>query len=148
TQRTIGPECSGSTAIDVSSMKEGDFAGLALLQKKYGWVGVKFENGAKEIVMVSAQTEEPVEMESLPLEQKTVYLKAEGNFRNRKDVAGFYFSLNGKDWTKIGSQLNMEYTLPHFMGYRFGLFNYATEDPGGFVDFNWFRIKPNTDHIK
>jgi hypothetical protein len=34
----------------------------------------------------------------------------------------------------------MAYTLPHFMGYRFGLFNYATKSPGGFVDFNYFRI--------
>ncbi len=34
TQRTIGPVCSGTTSMDVSDMKEGDFAGLALLQKK------------------------------------------------------------------------------------------------------------------
>lgn len=140
TQRTTGPECSGSTAIDVSNMKEGDFAGLVLLQKKYGQVGVKYENGEKKIVMVSAQTEEPVEVESLSLEQKKVYLKAECDFRNRKDVADFFYSLNGKKWTKIGSQLNMEYTLPHFMGYRFGLFNFATQTAGGYVDFDWFRV--------
>jgi len=29
--------------------------------------------------------------------------------------------------------------MPHFMGYRFGLFNYATLTPGGYVDFDWFR---------
>jgi beta-xylosidase len=139
TQRTIGPKCSGSTAIDVSNMKEGDFAGLALLQKKYGLVGVKFEDGAKKILMVSNQTEEPAEMESLPLERKTVYLKAECDFSNRKDVAAFYYSLDGNRWTKIGSQLKMEYTLPHFMGYRFGLFNYATKTTGGYVDFDYFK---------
>jgi hypothetical protein len=27
----------------------------------------------------------------------------------------------------------MNYTLPHFMGYRFGLFNYATKLPGRLV---------------
>lgn len=140
TQRTIGPECTGSISIDVSNMKEGDFAGLALLQKKYGLVGVKYENGAKKIVMISAQNDKPVEIESLPLEQKKVYLKAEGDFRNRKDVADFYYSLDGESWTKIGSQLKMEYTLPHFMGYRFGLFNYATKSVGGYVDFDWFHI--------
>ena len=143
TQRTIGPECAGSTLIDVSNMKEGDFAGLALLQKKYGLVGVKFENGTKKIVMMNAQNEKPVEVESLPLEQKNIYLKAECDFRNRKDIADFYYSLDGKNWTKIGSPLKMEYTLPHFMGYRFGLFNFATNEPGGFVDFDWLRIKPN-----
>jgi len=35
----------------------------------------------------------------------------------------------------------MIYAIPHFMGYRFGLFNYATEHPGGYADFDWFRIK-------
>ncbi|HEX2396124.1 MAG TPA: family 43 glycosylhydrolase, partial [Bacteroidales bacterium] len=45
TQRTIGPVCSGSTLLDISGMKEGDFAGLSLLQKKYGQVGVILANG-------------------------------------------------------------------------------------------------------
>jgi hypothetical protein len=34
----------------------------------------------------------------------------------------------------------MAYTLPHFMGYRFGLFNYASKEVGGFVDFDFFHI--------
>lgn len=140
TQRAIGPECSGSTSIDVSNMKEGDFAGLALLQKKYGLVGVKVENGVKKIVMVSAQDDSPEEIESLSVEQETIFLKATCDFHNRKDLANFYYSLNGKEWTKIGSQLKMQYTLPHFMGYRFGLFNYATKTAGGYVDFDYFRI--------
>jgi beta-xylosidase len=140
TQRTFGPECSGSTAIDVTNMKEGDFAGLALLQRKFGQVGVKFNKGNKSIVMVSAQTKIPVEVEKVPLKQKTVYLTAECNFRDRTDVANFFYSLDGKSWIPIGSQLKMEYSMPHFMGYRFGLFNYATKTPGGFVDFDWFHI--------
>ena len=45
-----------------------------------------------------------------------------------------------KHWTPIGTPLEMEYSMPHFMGYRFGLFNYATGTAGGYVDFDWFRI--------
>ncbi len=141
TQRTFGPDCSGSTSIDVSNMKEGDFAGLALLQRKYGLVGVKFDNGTRSIVMVNAQTGSPVEAQSIPLTQKTAYFKAECNFRDLTDVANFFYSLDGKTWIPIGSQLKMEYSMPHFMGYRFGLFDYATKTPGGYVDFDWFRIK-------
>jgi beta-xylosidase len=140
TQRTIGPECSGSTLIEVSHMKEGDFAGLALLQKKYGIVGVRFSNGARSVVMINAQSGAPVEVESIPLNQKRVYLKAECDFTDRRDIAYFYYSLDGKTWKPIGNQLKMEYSMPHFMGYRYGLFNYATREPGGFVDFDWFRI--------
>jgi beta-xylosidase len=140
TQRTFGPECSGSTAINVSNMKEGDVAGLALLQRKFGLVGVKYHNGTKSIVMISAKSGNPVEVKSVPLNQKKVYLRAECDFRDRADTAYFYYSLDGKSWTPIGSQLKMEYSMPHFMGYRFGLFNYATRTPGGYVDFVWFRI--------
>jgi beta-xylosidase len=140
TQRTIGPECSGSTLIDVSNMKEGDFAGLALLQRKFGIVGIKFSNGAKSVVMLNAQSGKPVEVESIPLTENTAYLKAECDFTDRRDVAYFYYSLDGKTWNSIGDQLKMEYSMPHFMGYRYGLFNYSTRDAGGFVDFDWFHI--------
>ena len=119
----LGPECSGSVSVDVSGMKEGDFAGLVLLQRKFGQVGVKFENGSKRIVMVSAQSGKPVEVQSVPLSQKKVYFKAVCNFRDLADVADFFYSLDGRNWISVGSQLKMEYSMPHFMGYRYGLFN-------------------------
>lgn len=144
TQRTIGPACFASTLADVSGMKEGDFAGLALLQKKYGLVGVKVENGSRYVVMVSSASGTAVEMKRIPLAQQTVCLKADCDFRNRADVARFYYSLDGKAWVPIGSELKMEYTIPHFMGYRFGLFNYATKETGGYADFDWFRIGVNS----
>lgn len=140
TQRTIGPVCSGSTSLDVSNMKEGDFAGLALLQKKYGLVGVKYEKGGKSVVMVNADSDDPVEVQRVPINQKTIFLKAECDFRDRTDKAKFFYSLDGETWQSIGNTLNMQYTLPHFIGYRFGLFNYATEKTGGFADFDYFRI--------
>ena len=141
TQRTIGPESTGSTLLDASNMKEGDFAGLGLLQKNFGLVGVKVGKGQKSIVMVSANTGKPVEIENIPLTQNTLYVKAECNFKNRADIAHFFYSLDGKVWTKIGEPLKMPYTIPHFMGYRFGLFNYATQTTGGFADFDYFRIE-------
>jgi beta-xylosidase len=141
TQRTIGPVCSGATALDISHLKDGDFAGLALLQKRYGLVGVDYRNGAKAIVMISAESEKPVEMQRIPLAQNTVYFKADCDFTDRKDVAHFFYSLDGKKWLPIGAPLKMAYTLPHFMGYRFGLFNYATKNAGGYADFDYFTIK-------
>jgi beta-xylosidase len=140
TQRTIGPECSGSTFVDASNMKDGDFAGLALLQKKYGLVGVKNEKNIKYVVMVSSGSGAVVEVERVPLKQEMVYLKAECNFMNLSDIATFHYSLDGKTWRPIGAPLKMDYTIPHFMGYRFGLFNYAMKETGGFADFDWFRI--------
>ena len=90
--------------------------------------------------MVNAESGDPVEVESIPLKQETVHLKAECDFRDTTDIAYFYYSLDGESWNPIGNELNMEYTLSHFMGYRYGLFNYATKDSGGYVDFDYFNI--------
>ena len=90
--------------------------------------------------MISAKSEKPEEIASIPLAQKTVYLKIDCDFKDRKDRAYFYYSLNGKDWSAIGESLHMFYDIPHFMGYRFGLFNFATKTAGGFVDFDFFRL--------
>lgn len=140
TQRTIGPVCTGSISLDVSNMKDGDFAGLGLLQKNYGLIGVHAEGEKKVIVMINASTGNAVEAQTVPLNQNTIFFKAECDFTDKRDIANFFYSLDGKRWMPIGTQLKMTYTLPHFMGYRFALFNYATKNIGGFVDFDYFHI--------
>ncbi|UCG55987.1 MAG: glycoside hydrolase 43 family protein [Phycisphaerales bacterium] len=140
TQRTFGPESSATTVIDVTNMKDGDLAGLTVLQKNYGLVGVQMVGNAKSIVMVSAKPGSPVEVQSVPLTQRIAFLKVDCDFKNRVDKAYFYYGLDGKNWTAIGKPLQMVYTLPHFMGYRFGLFNFATKTAGGFVDLDFFRV--------
>lgn len=140
TQRTVGPESSGTIAMDIAHMKEGDFAGLGLLQKKYGWVGVRNKDGQKQFVMVNTDSGEEIEFGHIPIDKRKVYLKAECEFGNKKDMAYFFYSTDGISWKRIGTPLKMQYTLPHFMGYRFALFNYATMETGGYVDFDFFHI--------
>jgi len=144
TQRTIGPVCSGSISLDVTDMKDGDFAGLCLLQKNYGLIGVKVNGNSKSIVMINAGGGSADEAANIPLTVNTVYFKAACDFTDKKDMADFYYSLDGNTWKLIGTALKMSYTLPHFMGYRFGLFNYATKSVGGHADFDYFHISGNT----
>ena len=81
-----------------------------------------------------------MELAGVPLTQNTIYLKADCNFDKRADKACFYYSLDGQTCTMICKPLQMAYTMPHFVGYRFALFNYATQAAGGFVDFDYFRV--------
>ncbi len=141
TQRTFGPVSSANTLLDASKLKDGDVAGLVALQRKFGQVGVKKENGNLFLFMTSNQTDTPTEIERLPLNQQKIYLKIDCDFTDRRDIATFYYSLDGKTWKAIGNELKMQYTLmEHFMGYRFGLFNYATQQTGGWADFDYFHI--------
>lgn len=145
TQRTFGPESSGHVALDVSQMQSGDVAGLAAFQANYGYVGVRMEGETKSVVMVNGHSEGKEDiLASIPFNQQIIYLKVDLDFNNQVDQANFYYSLNGDEWTAIGETLQMSYTLPHFMGYRFGLFNYATENLGGYVDYDYFRV---TDQV-
>jgi beta-xylosidase len=66
-------------------------------------------------------------------------LKITFDFRNSRDRANFYYSLDGVEWTRFGKSLTMRYTLDHFMGYRIALFNYATIQPGGYIDIDYFH---------
>lgn len=165
TQRTFGPKSTASTLIDISQMKNGDIAGLIALQNKYGYVGVKKEDGKNFIVMVESKLDMEGEdekqgvlayndlsttskiIEQVPIDQENVHFRIDCDFDT--DKALFYYSLDGKEWQPIGKPLQMVYTFTkHFMGYRYGLFNYATQEAGGYVDFDYYRIDKVTKQPK
>ena len=141
-------------------MKDGDFAGFSVLQKKYGLVGVKIDAGQKSIVMINAGNDKPVEVERIPLSQDQIYFRIDCDFTgmndaakslwtlNGKDEAKFSYSLDGKVWNPIGNILKMKYDIPHFMGYRYGLFNCATKSAGGYADFDFFRVSNKISEVK
>ncbi|WP_417360784.1 glycoside hydrolase 43 family protein [Galbibacter sp.] len=142
TQRTFGPTSQGETSITFSNMKSGDLAGLVLLAEYFGYVGVKKEKNKTYIVYAVNEGGKETIKEKIPLQKGSqVYLKAVCDYTGMKDQAKFYYSLDGNSWEAIGELLKMRYTLTHFMGYRFGLFNYATRHVGGTVDFDYFKIK-------
>jgi beta-xylosidase len=144
TQRTFGPSSSATTRIDLSGMKDGDWAGLSAFQRQYGFVGVKMTNGVRSLVMVSAETDKPEEIASIPLSGNTVHLRVDCDFEPAPELARFSYSLDGKSWTPIGRPSRLKYTFPHFMGYRFGLFYYSTKTAGGRVDFDYYRVGQGT----
>ena len=151
TQRMEGPECSGVIAMDVSHMKDGDRAGLSAFNDHAGVLEVAREGDT----FILSMKEEDVELDkdkrvtdtqakvcgTVDLgKAETVYLRVDGDFRLGKDIATFYYSLDGKDWTRIGSDFKMRFDFrKFFMGTKFGIFNYATKTAGGYVDVDYFR---------
>ena len=140
TQRSFGPQCTGYTKLSTKGMVDGDYAGLCALQEKYGFAGVKVSGNNKYIVMVDATSGNAKEAESIALNQNDVWLRIDMNFTNQADRSTFYYSLDGNTWKQFGNTIKMEYTLTHFMGYRYGLFSFGTKSTNGYADFDFFRI--------
>jgi Beta-xylosidase len=126
---------SGTVKMEVANMKDGDVAGLSVFQDPYAYIAVKQVNGTKYIVMVN----NGVAIESIPLKASTVYLRALAS--NASKVANFQYSLDNKTFKSLGNSLMMKFNLTIFCGNKFGLFNYATKELGGYVDFDWFRTE-------
>lgn len=136
TQRSFGPTCSGRIAVDVSGMKDGDVAGLVALQDSLAFVGVAKSGTSLSVVQYQGTSQKA----SVPISQNKVYFRIDMDFTNQTDKATFFYSLDSLTWKSIGGTLSMKYTLGMFVGYRFGLFNYATKSAGGYADFDWFKI--------
>lgn len=136
-----------TTKLDISNMKEGDIAGLAIFQDPYAYIGIKKVKGQNYIVMVNNGKT----IDSSVIKSSTIYLRASAFYGSGAAPmyggdavpctgnASFSYSLDNKYYIKIGNELKMRFNLKVFTGNKFCLFNYATKEIGGFVDFDWFR---------
>ena len=150
TQRMEGPTCTGTVALDFSHMKDGDCAGFSAFNGDSGVLTVK-RKGRKYMLEMSEQTvslsekdKEVTEVSeritgSVELHQTKVWLRMDADFMPGKDIAQFYYSLDGEQWNKIGGDYKMIFDYRRlFMGSKFALFCYATKKLGGYVDFDNF----------
>lgn len=135
TQRTEGPACSGAVALDLSHMKNGDRAGLAAFCSEPGTLTICMDNGKKHLVMTDRGTEKA----RIMLAQDKIYLRLDCDFKT--DDANFFYSLDEKSWNQLGSKFHMIFSMAHFTGNKFAIFNYATKETGGFVDVDFFHYR-------
>lgn len=150
TQRMEGPTSSGSVALDLSQMKDGDVAGFSAFNGHSAVLGIqqegdkRFLSMSEQVVDLEERTKavldvERTERERVELDNDVVYLRIDGDFNLGKDIATCYYSLDNKDWKKIGKDFQMRYDYQKlFMGSRFAIFNYATKANGGYVDVDFF----------
>ncbi len=151
THRILGPESTATVALDDSAMKDGDRAGLAIFRDSSAWVGVERENGAYKVVMMDnltltekrtwSTTSTGTEVESQPVPMGRIWLRASADIHVGPGHSGhFYWSKNGRDFHAIGSPFVLGTDWHYFMGYRFAIFNYATQALGGKVRVSSFDL--------
>lgn len=137
TQRGIGPVSIATVTLDASHLKEGDIAGLGLLNIPYEWVGVTVRNGKSILSYYDLGKDKTIES---PLMKSEIYLRITGDFEH--EWAQFSFSMDGVNFQNIGNKLVVPYQTKTFQGARYALFAFnQKERMGGYAEFDDFRVE-------
>ena len=149
THRTVEPGCTFMVQMDCSHLKTGDYAGICAFQGKYGQIGVEMTNDGPMIKLkckqgasfgvgaIVADKDGQFEEWTVPAtieEIQKIHFRIDYDYDLDKDLAEFYYSFDGNEWIKLGDPMKMIFTLDMFIGYKCGIFCYATNEIGGYVD--------------
>jgi beta-xylosidase len=149
THRIRGPESTATIVLDYSAMKDGDRAGLALLRDSSAWVGIKRDKGAFRVVMEENLTMDKkwqttstgTEVEADPVSGGRIWLRASADIRpGAGRTAKFSYCTDGRSFRPIGTPFVLNNHWQFFMGYRYAIFNYATQSLGGEVNVSSFTM--------
>ncbi|BCS28213.1 putative xylosidase/glycosyl hydrolase [Aspergillus puulaauensis] len=148
TRRIPGPNATATLTLDLSKMVDGDVAGLALLRDKTAWIGLRKEDGSVRVSMTSGVdmaedwTTESLgsEEESVQLNATEVYLQVAVDIAPGGGTGRFAYSLDGSTFDPLGPEYTLNNVWEFFLGYRFGIFNYASLELGGQVSVLGFNI--------
>ena len=167
TQRTLFPGCEAGVTVEARGIKDGDYAGLCLLESNYGFIAVTKRDSSYYLVMGKRELETKdiwgercddktfEEVECIPLERPVVTLYAGvcfdsatvqrsenlSHIPHADDTVSFFYvskSEHPEQVKKLGSDHKLEFKLDHFTGARFGLFIYSTKEIGGNARFSDF----------
>ena len=142
TQRAIGPASTPTVALDAAGLKDGDVAGLALLNLPFASLGVEKTAGGLAVALFDQARGSTVRAS---VSAQRLWLRAECDFLREK--ARFAYSENGKDFLPIGEEFTMVFQLTTFQGVRYALFNYNTQQrEGGVADFDSIEIAQPHPH--
>ncbi|KAI7149304.1 Arabinanase/levansucrase/invertase [Hortaea werneckii] len=144
TQRIIGPEGTATIEFDISSMQAGDIAGLSLFRDNAAYIGV--QDGTvflqRDLALgenwntISTGTREAT---ASAKDASCIWFRLHANVAPASDYLGtFSYSLDGQNFEQLGTPYEMNTTYFFFIGYRYGIFNFATEELGGNVTVKSF----------
>jgi beta-xylosidase len=149
THRIQGPSSTATIELDYSTMRDGDRSGLAMLRDSSAWIGVKRDNGTTRVVVTNGLTMDSswnttgtgAEAASAAVSGGRIWLRANADIRPGSGrQARFSYSTDGTNFVALGPAYSLNNAWQFFMGYRFGIFNYATASLGGSVTVRRFEL--------
>lgn len=138
TQRAIGMDATCSVDVDATNLKDGDIAGLALLNHPYAWIAIS-KSGSKYKITMNDQAKGG-DVKSVLVDSPLIRFSVNTNFETEE--ARFYYSTdNGLTLEPLGDKFIMVFQLKTFQGVRYALFNYNEKGSnGGSADFDNYQV--------
>ncbi|MEU5266028.1 glycoside hydrolase 43 family protein [Amycolatopsis sp. NPDC021455] len=149
THRIQGPSSTATVTLDLSAMRDGDRTGLAMLRDSSAWIGVKRDGGRNRVVLQNNITMDGnwntsntgSEAASAAFGGTKIWLRANADIRpGAGRQATFSYSTDGVNFTRFGPAFTLNNAWQFFMGYRFAVFNYASQALGGAVTLQRFEL--------
>ena len=137
--------------MDLSGMKDGDVAGFSAFNSDAAVLAVSKKDGRLILTMSSESvglrnSDKAITdvrrtvQDEVALDKPVIWLRIDGDFRPGQDIARCWYSLDNRSWTRIGDDFRMMFDWQRFfMGTKYAIFNYATEELGGYVDVDFFH---------
>lgn len=149
THRILGPESTATIELDYSAMKDGDRAGLALFRDSSAWIGIERDDGSFKVVMEEnltmdnrwQTTSTGTEVAGDPVSSGKIWLRTSADIHpGGRRTAEFSYSTDGRTVRPIGRPFVLNNHWQLFVGYRYAIFNYATQSLGGEVSVSSFTM--------
>ena len=140
TQKVTGPYSTGTVLLDVSGLKEGDFAGNGIMGRMMYQFGVRKKNNRLWLEMREGNRD-AAEMivDSLELKDiQKIYLRTE---TTKEGATRFHYSLDNRQYHRFGPEGVSNFW--GFLGIRHALccYNVIKGNPCGYADFDYFELE-------
>ena len=157
TQRCIFPKSEARVTIHGQMLKEGDYAGLCVMQGCYGFIGITRELNRYYLVVISRELKDypmgDVVPDYLPgtcqekflLDSPQATVGITTDFEDMEDTAQFYYQIGERRMEPVGKPHRMYFKVDHFTGAHYGLSVYSTKEAGGYACFTDFTYLDMSD---
>jgi len=134
----------GTVEIDFTKMADGDITGFSTFRDQAAWIGVVRNGSTYTINSVQgllqnssnnwATTSDGSVVGTAPISVGKAWFQISLDARAAgTHLANFSYSTDGSTFKQLGGSFTMDTGYNYFMGYRYGIFNFATKALGGSV---------------
>lgn len=136
TQKVSGPYSTGTVSLDLTGLREGDFAGNGIMGRVMYQLGVRKKADGFWLEMRQGGREGETVVDSLPVKTDKIYLRTEVT---KQGSLLFYYSLDNLEYNRLGPEGVSNFW--GFLGIRHALccYNLNKGATGGYADFDYLN---------